>query len=170
MTPWDGDSEDIAYDGSGNDAARGYKILKRDADSVVNLAGSVPAGEKYILLVNGDVRVTSDVVVEEGGFFGVVAKGEIEMASNVARAEGFYVGNVISVPCHDVGGDGCDRDDIQFVGEGSFVGWAGINLSRDMEMGNNTASAEYFVYREDLAKNAPAPMKVYSRRFLPFVP
>jgi hypothetical protein len=57
-----------------------------------------------------------------------------------------------------------------FAGAGSFVGWTGINLTRDMGGANNLGPAEKFTYRPDMMLNAPTPMKIYTKKFSPFVP
>ncbi|MBI2326323.1 hypothetical protein HYU91_02960, partial [Candidatus Collierbacteria bacterium] len=48
----------------------------------------------------------------------------------------------------------------QFVGNGSFVGWNSISLSRDQGGANNTIPAEKFTFRPDLLINAPESMRM----------
>ena len=54
-------------------------------------------------------------------------------------------------------GGGDDR----FVGEGSFIGWSGINLDRDFSDGsdrsleNNDKAVDLFIYRPDFLVNMP---------------
>jgi hypothetical protein len=161
---WDGES--IIYDDGGKD----YQILKHTGDVTLNYSG--PTGtEKVILLVNGNVNIDNDVMVPEGAFLGIIAKGNITFGTTVASAQGWFIAENISVPCHDGNVDGgCDKDDVQFVGEGTFVGWTGINLARDREILNNTTPSEKFIYRPDMSLNAPMPFKTYTKRYSPFVP
>jgi len=163
-TPWDGGA--VNYD----DQGRGYQIFKHSGNVTLNYSG--PTGsEKVILLVNGNVTVNSNIVVPDGAFFSIIAKGNILFDPSVTQAHGWFVGETINVPCHDGNNDGtCDKDDAQFVGEGSFVGWTNISLGRDMNTNNNFLATEKFIYRPDMFINAAEPMKVYTKKFSPFVP
>jgi len=49
--------------------------------------------------------------------------------------------------------------ELQFRGEGSFVGWNGVSLNRDRGESNATEPAEEFVFRSDLMINAPIALK-----------
>jgi hypothetical protein len=164
-TAWDG--TDINYD----DVGIGYQIFKHTGD--VTLTGlSLSGTQKVILLVNGNVTAVGDLVVPKGGFLGIIAKGDITFNSGVAKAQGWFVAENINVPCHDeVAPFGtCDRDDVQFEGAGSFVAWTNINLRRDRFKTNNVEPSEVFTYRPDMFTSVPAPMKVYTKKFTPFVP
>lgn len=163
-TDWDGG--DINYTGG----ASGYQIFRHAGNVTLNYGG--PTGtEKVILLVDGDVVINGNVAVPAGAFLAIVASGDITFGSAVMNAEGWFVAENISIPCHDGDSDGvCDKDDVQFVGEGSFVGWTRVSLRRDMYTENNTTPSEKFVYRPDLVLNVPTPMKVYTRKFMPFIP
>ena len=163
-TIWNG-TDPIVY----NDSGQGYQILRVD-NAVNSFTYSPAAGEKLIILVNGDVNVTSDINVPATSFLAIIAKGTITFSSVLTGAEGWYVASNISVPCHDTGAPGCDKDDVQFVGNGSFVSWGDISLTRDQGIINNTQAAEKFTYRQDLYYNAPKPMKLYTKVFKPFIP
>jgi len=49
--------------------------------------------------------------------------------------------------------------ELQFRGEGSFVGWNGVSLNRDRGTSNSTEPSEEFVFRSDLMINAPIALK-----------
>ena len=163
-TIWDGG--EITY----NDAGKGYQIFKYAGNIDLNYGG--PTGdEKVILLVDGSVNVNQDIIVPPGAFLAIITNGNITFSDNVANAQGWYLAENINIPCHDGDSDGeCDKDDVQFVGQGSFVGWTGIYMTRDRAALNNQAPSEKFIYRSDLLMNAPDPMRVYTRKFSPFVP
>ncbi len=171
VTPWNG-TDAISYDPGPND----YMILK--ADSSVNSFSYNPTGsQKLIVLVNGDVRVTSNLIVPNGAFLMIIAKGTITFDQgvppdpSVTRADGWFVADNIMVPCKDIDGTlGCDATDDQFLGNGTFIGWGGLNFSRNLGAGNNTTPAEKFTYRQDLFNNAPDPVKIYTKIYKPFVP
>jgi len=171
-TTWDGNASSLVYDAEGNDAAKGYKILKYTGSPTLSQAVSIAAGQKIVLLVNGDVSINSNVVVPVGAFLGIIARGNITFGSAVTSAQGWFVAERINIPCNDTVAPlgTCDTTDVQFGGEGSFVGWTGISLSRDMYTGNNSAPAEKFTYRPDMFINVPTPMKVYTKEFSPFIP
>jgi hypothetical protein len=155
--------------GNYDDGGTGYQIYKSAGD--VTLSAVTLTTEKVILLVDGSVTVSGEVVVPSGAFLAVIAKGNIAISPSVVTAQGWFVGENIYVPCHDGNGDSvCDKDDIQFDGRGSFVGWTNIVLRRDMGVANNLMPSEKFTYRSDFLLNAPVPMRVYTKRFTPFIP
>jgi hypothetical protein len=163
-TEWNG-LDALSYD----DLGVGYQIF-RSKVPVANFDFSPTGTQKAIFLIDGDVRITSDIVVPEGAFLAVISSGTITFDSSISNADGWFVGNVISVPCMDAGGDGCDKTDTQFLGNGSFVSWGSMSLGRDRAIVNNSAPSELFTYRRDLFLNAPAPMKIYAKVYKPFVP
>jgi hypothetical protein len=163
-TVWDGGS--VNY----NDGGNGYQIFKYAGNIDLDYGGPA-VGEKVIFLVDGSVNVNQDIVVPSGSFLAIIANGNITFSNNVTNAQGWYVAENINIPCHDGNSDGvCDKDDVQFVGQGSFVGWTGIYMTRDRAATNNQEPSELFIYRSDLMLNAPDPMRVYTRRFSPFIP
>ncbi len=163
-TIWDGG--DVTY----NDGGKGYQIFKY-AGNIDLKYGGPAAGEKVIILVDGSVTVNQDITVPSGSFLAIITNGNITFSDSVANAHGWYVAENINIPCHDGNSDGdCDKDDVQFVGQGSFVGWTGIYMTRDRAATNNQEPSEQFTYRSDLLLSAPDPMRVYTRKFSPFVP
>ena len=163
-TDWDGG--EVFYD----DGGRGYQIYKHTGD--VNIQGlTLSAGQKAVFLVDGNVKVSGDLITPDGAFLSIIASQGITFDYNVTTAQGWFVAEDINVPCHDGNSDGlCDKDDVQFAGEGSFVGWSNINLGRDQGVTNNTQPSELFTYRSNFMLDMPKPMKVYTRKFTPFIP
>src|SRR5258706_2893400 len=153
VTEWS-DGQVINYD----DQGRGYQIFRTTA-SVMDFNFSPTGTQKVIFLVDGDVHVTSDITVANGGFLAVIASGSIIFEDTITGAHGWYIGSAINVPCKDVDGTaGCDKIDGQFFGYGTFVGWNAVNLSRDQGALNDNGPSEKFTYRRDLWTNAPDPM------------
>jgi len=151
------------------DTTNGYKILK-SAGSVTSFNYSPSANQFVIFHINGDVTVTNDITVPQGSFLSIIAKGTLTFDPSVTRADGWYVGASLAFPCHDVGNNGCDEDDQQFQGKGSFIGWNSISLERSNQSLNNTQPSELFTYSQDLFLNAPKPMKYYTKHYKPFIP
>lgn len=112
--------------------------------------------KKIVVFVNGDATVKGDITVDNGGFFAVVAKGNITFNADVKEAHGFYLAdNVLSVA------SGSNL----FEGEGSFIGWNGVDLQRDLGASSfNITPSELFTFRPDLLINAPKEFL-----FTPFV-
>ena len=78
------------------------------------------------------------------------------------RVDGWWVGNSLNFPCVDTApADAvCDETDVQFQGQGSFVGYDSITFSRDQYLLNNSQPSQKFIYRPDLLVNAPEPFYV----------
>jgi len=170
VTPWDV-SHPLEYT-----SLIDYQIFKRPSGAG-NFQFSPTGTQKAIFLVNGDVRVTSDIIVPNGAFLMIIASGSIIFDPStpsdpgVTRADGWFVADNIQVLCEDNDGTpGCDNDDDQFTGNGTFIGWENVSLSRSMGAGNSTAPAELFTYRRDLYDNAPEPVKIYTKFYQPFIP
>lgn len=165
QTTWDG--SDFSY----NDGGLGYEILSHTGGDDVTLgAKSLTSGQKLIILADSNVVVNGDLIVPSGAFLAVIARGNIVFEANVEKAQGWFVAETIDVKCHDEAGDGCDKDDKQFLGEGTFVGWTNILLGRDQGQPNNNQPSEKFTYRKDMLLSIPTPMRVYTRKFTPFIP
>jgi hypothetical protein len=156
-TPWDGLGTPT-YNGGANN----FEIYTHTGDINFNITPSI--GERVIYLIDGDVTVTGNITVPTTGssFMAVFASGSITINTNVTRVDGWWVGRSLSIPCVDTSpADSiCDETDVQFEGQGSFIGYDSISLSRDQGVTNNSQPAESFVYRPDLVINAPDPILV----------
>ncbi len=165
-TAWDGVSA-ISYD----DGGRGYQIFKVTG-SVTDFNYNPTGTEKVIFLVSGDVTINSNIAVPNGAFMAVLAGGTINVGTSVTNVDGWYLADNISIRCLDANADSvCDRTDVQFVGNGSFVAWEGVVLSRDRGGATNILGpSAKFNYRMDLYNNAPDPMKIFTKKYKPYVP
>ncbi|MBI2326405.1 hypothetical protein HYU91_03390 [Candidatus Collierbacteria bacterium] len=155
-TAWNGTSKP-AYT-----PTNGFQTYTYTGNPTINW--SPVEGEKVIYMIKGDVTVSGDIVVPTSSpsFLAVIASGSITFDTNVTNVDGWWVGNSLNFPCVDTTPlDGtCDKTDVQFVGNGSFVGWNSISLSRDQGGANNTIPAEKFTFRPDLLINAPESVVV----------
>jgi len=165
-TVWDGTGT-VTYD----DAGKGYQIFKV-LGSVTDFNYSPTGTQKVIFLISGDVTINSNIAVPSGAFMAVLSGGTINFGTGVTNVDGWYLGDNISIRCVDANADSeCDRSDVQFLGNGSFVSWKGTILTRDMGGPANIAGpAEKFTYRMDLYNNAPDPMKIFTKKYKPYVP
>ncbi|KKT29079.1 MAG: hypothetical protein UW16_C0036G0006 [Microgenomates group bacterium GW2011_GWC1_44_10] len=151
------------------DTTNGYKILE-SAGSVTSFNYSPSANQFVIFIINGNVNITSNIIVPNNAFLAIIAHGTITFDPSIAQAGGWYVGTSLAFPCHDIGSNGCDEDDQQFQGKGSFIGWNSVSLGRSNQSLNNTQPSELFTYSLDLFLNAPKPMKYYTKHYKPFIP
>lgn len=112
---------------------------------------NVAAGEQLVLLYDGNIQVNKDQTVDPGGSLMIVASGNITFGDAVTEAHGVYIasGKIIT----------SDVQGVPFTGEGTFIGWNGISLNRDLGLDNNTQAAETFIYRPDIVYNLPTQTK-----------
>lgn len=123
----------------------------------IDLNGKDVGGDKVIIFVDGDATVVGDIKVGKSGFFALIANGSITFDEAVTDAQGFYLADgTLSVAAGSS----------LFEGEGSFIGWGGVSLKRDLgETGSlNLTPSELFTFRPDLLLNAPKEFL-----FTPFV-
>src|SRR3989338_2009126 len=157
QTVWNGLGQPVYTGGPNN-----YEIYTYTGDVTINW--SPAAGERVIYLINGNVTVSGNITVSTAtpSFLMVAANGSITFNTSVTRVDGWWVGNSLNFPCVDTTPlDGiCDETDVQFEGQGSFIGYNSITLSRDQNIVNNSQPAELFTYRPDLLVNAPEPLYV----------
>jgi hypothetical protein len=154
------------WGGSGKPAyvpVEGYEIYTYTGDAVVDFG--VSGGEKMVIMVDGNVLVDSDVTVEAGSHLTVIVSGDITFANNVGEVHGWWVADRMVIES-----TGDEATDIQFRGEGSFVGWDSIEFGRDRGITNNSEPSEEFTYRPDLMVNAPTALKFSRYKWLEQVP
>jgi len=153
------------------------EIYYSDGDYIADLSGytlNVTSNRKIVVFVNGDITFSSDpdtnlITVEPGGFFGVIASGNITFDSSVGNTDPTdTTPNIAGVFVADglIKVDGYSDDalkDNKFVGEGTFVGWSGFSLTRHYDNTtypldralNNTNPIEVFNFRPDFNLNIP---------------
>jgi hypothetical protein len=140
---------------------------------------SVAAGETYVIFVDGNLTLAdgdgaSDQLIDvaNGGFIAFIVSGNITfdeslgnstLSETTANVEGVFIADgTLTFASRGVAAGGDDR----FVGEGSFIGWSGVNLDRDFSDGvfrdihNNDKATELFIYRPDFLVNMPDIMLV----------
>jgi hypothetical protein len=132
------------FSGTGNS-------IRVNNNSWTNISGS------YVVFVDGDLDIgwggsSPDITVNNpGGFLAFVVNGNINIHSNVTKVQGIYIAN---------GTINIIIDPKKFNGEGTFVGWGGVSLNRDVGLPDNlTIPSEMFTYRPDLLLNAPDEFK-----------
>ena len=149
----------------------GAEAYFHDGDLTINTASwDIASGESLVILVDGNVTISSPIQVANGGFLMIVASGNITIDGNLGfddptETAGIVEGVYVADGQFIVATLGAGVGDKRFNGEGTFVGWNGINLQRDYDDGsgrriyNNTSPTEFFTYRPDLLVNAPDSIK-----------
>lgn len=138
-------------------------------------AWSVPGDESVVIFADSDVNINNTIDVANTGFLAIFATGTITIDSTVghvtvagpvpnstAVVEGVFIadGQII---IESVGAGQLDR---RFVGEGTFVGWNGVDLQRNFDDGtanrllNEEYPVEIFRYRPDFVLYAPSELRV----------
>jgi hypothetical protein len=156
---------------SGDKANADADAYFHSGDLTIANTWDIADGESVVVVVDGNVNVNASTTVAEGGFFMIIASGDISFDAELghddptidtAVVEGVFVANgQIRTPSRGEAAGG----DKKFVGEGTFVGWNGFALLRNYDDGvarrrlNNTSASEYFRYRPDFLKNAPEELK-----------
>lgn len=132
-----------------------YYLKPATGEAHLSADWSVLTGEKYVVVVDGDLRLDHNVTVANGGFLLWVVSGNITVAPTVAELEGLMLssGNWIT---ETNGGS-----DTQLVISGSVVAWGSIELNRNLGGAANASPAERFVYRPDLLFEMPKKVKTF---------
>lgn len=151
----------------------------QSGDVTLQSPWSVASGETYVIFIDGNLNLAdgdglSDQLIDvaPGGYLAFIVSGDITVDSNLgntsltdttSNVEGVFIANgqfTINSKGAAAGGD--DR----FIGEGTFVGWSGVNLNRDFSDGgarsveNLDKPVELFVYRPDFVTNMPESLLV----------
>lgn len=156
------DKPDKGQDMVNGDQARAYF---HQGEAVIDSPWQIDSDEKLVVMIDGDISIEDPITVDTGGFFMLVASGNItfdaslgtdDLNSPDAQVEGVFVADgILKVESTETGGDK------RFIGEGTFVGWSGVKLERDYDDGagrralNNLSAVEYFRYRPDFITAAP---------------
>jgi hypothetical protein len=151
-------------------------------DLTIQNAWDVTNGEQYIIFVDGNLTLNGDntdqlVTVEVGGFIAFIVSGDIIIEESLGNStltdltpnlSGVFIADgIIDIQTRGFDNGGDDR----FVGEGTFAGWAGIDLNRSFtddnpvpasnrDIENTTKPVETFIYRPDFLVNLPDSMKI----------
>lgn len=150
----------------------GNGAFLRQGDLTIASAWDVADGESYTIFVEGDLNINAKINVDVGGFLAFFVAGDVIIDPSVGDAaydditgdvEGLYVANGwIRTPSAGIQAGG----DIKFVGEGSFVGWGGVELGRDFlgltpasRKANDTNPVELFIARPDIVDAMPERLR-----------
>lgn len=144
----------------------GEDFYFKSGDSTVGaLWPTVASGEKYVVFVDGDLRINYNINVAPGGFLAFIVSGDITVAPTVTTLQGIYLstGNFITESMNPI-------DDVALNISGSVIAWGSVDFNRDMRNLNVSTPAELVSYRTDLIENMPENMRVFAMEWSEVVP
>jgi len=157
--------KESAFDGTmPSSPEKPTEIIYSQRAATLTGSWTLPSGKKIIVFIDSedDTKVKSNIIVPIGSFFALIAKGNIIFEGEVTRADGFFLSNkTISVATSLV--------KETFVGQGSFVGWEGVSLSRDLGNSNFTTPGSLIIFRPDFYIYAPKEFR-YAPSFFEELP
>jgi hypothetical protein len=98
----------------------------------INGDWEVQPGEQVVVVYDGNVEVNANQTVSTGVALMIVAGGNITFGGE--SAEGIYIADDYIITS--------DVQDVPFTGEGTFIGWSGISLNRDLGLDTDGAGAD----------------------------
>lgn len=126
----------------------------------ISSAWVVGSNDSYVVFVDGDLEIDSNITVQPGGFLAFVVNGDITVGSLVDSLQGIFIANNDFVTeSNYVSGS---TNDIALEVEGTVVAWGTTSFGRNLGTGNVTTPAEKFSYRPDFLVNMPAKMKAFA--------
>jgi hypothetical protein len=126
----------------------------------------IGATEQMVVFVNGDVTINSPIIITPGGFFALIANGNITVSSTVGGAvasaiptlEGIYIasnaGRTATFSTDASSTVGTER----LIIKGSVIA-DNFTLTRDLGSSNDTTPAEQFIFNPQLLFTMPDVMK-----------
>jgi len=138
-------------------------VFYTNGNTTIDTAWNVASGESRVIFINGNLTVSQPITVQPGGYLAFIVKQDITFSSSLGNAvvtsatpvvEGVYIADRNLIVASSGG------TDLRFVGAGTFVGWNGVTLSRDLgNVTNRTKPSELFILRPDFIQAMPDEMK-----------
>ncbi|MFZ2024765.1 MAG: hypothetical protein WAV51_00585 [Microgenomates group bacterium] len=115
---------------------------------------AIGATEQTVLFVNGNVTINNNITIASGGFFAIVASGNITLDPAVTELHGIYIASNATNNAVFSSGNGST----QLVVTGSVIA-DNFALERDLVSLNATAPGEIFMFNPQLLFTMPDTMK-----------
>jgi len=139
-----------------------YRWHYKDGDLTLTSTANL-GNNRIILLVNGNLTIGNNLTFNDGGFFAVIASGDINVGASVTHTGQPAPASSASPGLQGVYlADGQFRTGIassQLYVKGSVVGWGGISLQRDLGTDNNDTPAEFFEFDPNLIFTLPSQLQ-----------
>jgi hypothetical protein len=137
-----------------------YYTKPQSGEATISAPWIIGDTEKYVVFVDGDLRISANITVAPGGFLAFITKGDIVISPAVTNLEGMYIASNNFVT------DTVDIleviADVALDVRGTVIAWGSMQLDRSLISGNSTTPAEKFTYRADLLTNMPEKMKTFA--------
>ena len=127
--------------------------------TIVN-SWNIAAGQKLIIVVDGNLTIKNTITMEKGGFIAFIVKGDIIVDSSVGVVatsvtpvvEGVYIaGGTLKTGLSTTGKE-------RFVGKGMFAANK-VLTQRNITTSNYNTSADLFLYNPELLITMPSPLE-----------
>lgn len=130
----------------------------QSGDATVTAPLTVSSPTKSVILINGNLTVGQKITVNTGGFVSFIVSGDIHFANTLGSTppvstpsvQGLYIASKKII----VDSKNDPPTELQFIGQGVFVGYGGIDLNRNIGTNNANYPAEVFNYDPDLVRAA----------------
>ena len=162
----------------------GARVFKRTGDLALNLSAlqTVTGGTKMVIFVSGNATISNTgalnrhmIDIDSSSYLAIIAGGNITFDNTIGNTcayptctttntniDGVYIASGQLI-VDDNNLNPHSSPDNMFVGEGTFVGWGGIDLQRTFDNTtssldralNNTYATEVFTFRPDFTENTP---------------
>lgn len=145
-----------------------HYIDPQSSTATVSSPWVVNSGEKYIVFVNGNLRIGANTTVANGGFLTFIVNGDVTIDPAVTSVQGMHIasGNFTT---ETVDGSHAVADSALEM-QGNVIAWGTFSLGRSLISGNTLGPAESFVYRPDLLTNMPDKMKTFAMNWQEVAP
>lgn len=132
------------FDGYQGQIAGSGVYYSGDDVELENKVWNFPQRLRAVILVEGNLKINSNILVPQGSFLAFIVKGNIEVSGDIENLQGVYItdGELKIEPSVK-----------QFIGEGIFIAQS-FSLNRDLGTANSSLPAEKFVFRPDLVVNS----------------
>lgn len=147
-------------------------------DLITSGVWQINTGESVIIFVSGNLNITSNIRVANGGFLAFIVKGNITIddtvgyATPLANPDKYTQPNVTGIYITEgslTTESNAFGADLQAVLAGTFVA-SNFSLQRDLDAGNVTYPGEMFVFRPDLWIYAPQELREISLTWTEIAP
>lgn len=142
---------------SGGTQSRGFVWYKATGDLTINSQVNLNGSRKVILLVDGgnlNIQGNINIQAKGQGFFSAIVSGNINIDPSVTHPNQPALEGIFMADGQINTGAGSNK----LYARGSYVGWGGVNLQRDLGASNATAPAEYFEYAPELVFTFPSSL------------
>jgi hypothetical protein len=146
---------------AGTSSSDGYVWFRYDGTTALNISTLNLGSKKVILIADlANININGNINLTKGsGFFLLVTKGRVSVNSSVGGGGFNLEGIYISDGAFSSGTKKTSTvNDTKLSVRGTVAAYGGMNLQRDLGVGNASSPGEYFEYAPDLELLFPASL------------